>query len=136
MKKVILFLMTTLILSSCGGSDDNLQSSIIGKWNKSKEIKEYSNGSIEEATLSACDLKETLELKSNGQVILTKYSGTNCEDVRASEGAYSFNKSNNELTLPGNNKQIVEVSGDNMNFKFTVTGVENYIKTVYFTRIN
>ncbi|WP_271407334.1 lipocalin family protein [Tenacibaculum soleae] len=136
MKKVILFLMTTLILSSCGGSDDNLQSGIIGKWNKAKETKEYSNGNTEEVILSTCDLKETLELKSNEQVILTKYSGANCEYSRVSEGVYSFNESNNELTLPGNNKQIVEVSGDSMNFKFTVTGVENYIKTVYFTRIN
>lgn len=99
MKKVILFLMTTLILSSCGGSDDNLQSGIIGKWNKIKETKEYSNGSIEEVTLSTCDLKETLELKSNKQVIITKYSGTNCEDARTSEGTYSYNESNNELTL-------------------------------------
>ncbi|CAM1341640.1 lipocalin family protein [Tenacibaculum aestuarii] len=136
MKKAILFLMTTLILSSCGGSDDNLQSGIIGKWNKIKETKEYSNGSIEEVNLSTCELKETLELKSNGQVILTKYSGTNCVDARTSEGAYFYNESNNELTLPGNNKQIVEVNGNDMNFKFTVTGIENYIKTVYFKRIN
>ncbi|AZJ36883.1 lipocalin family protein [Tenacibaculum singaporense] len=136
MKKVILFLMTTLILSSCGGSDDNLQSGIVGKWNKIKETKEYSNGSIEEVTLSTCDLKETLELKSNKQVILTKYSGTNCEDARTSEGTYSYNESNNELTLPGNNKQIVEVSENKMNFKFTVTGIESYIKTVYFVRVN
>ena len=136
MKKAILFLMTTLILSSCGGSDDNLQSGIIGKWNKIKETKEYSNGSIEEVNLSTCELKETLELKSNRQAMLTKYSGTNCEDARISEGAYSYNESNNELTLPGNNKQIVEVNGNDMNFKFTVTGIQSYIKTVYFKRIN
>lgn len=136
MKKVILFLMTTLILSSCGGSEDNIQSGIVGKWNKTRETKEYENGTFEEVSLSNCDLKQILELKSNGKVILTNYLGTSCEEVKVSEGDYSFNESKNELTLPGNNKQIVEVNGDNMNFKFTITGVENFHKTVYFKRVN
>lgn len=136
MKKTILLLISILFLSSCGGSDDDIQSGIVGKWNKTKETKEYQDGSVEEISLSACDLKETLELKTNSKVILTKYSGTNCEELKALEGNYSYDESNNELTLPGNNKQIVEVNGDKMSFKFTVTGVSNYIKTVYFKRVN
>ncbi|MCT4699176.1 MULTISPECIES: lipocalin family protein [Tenacibaculum] len=136
MKKTILLLMSILLLYSCGENNDDIQSGIIGKWNKTKETKEYQDGSIDEISLSACDSKETLELKSNSQVILTKYSGTNCDDLKILEGNYSYDESNNELTLPGNNKQIVEVNGNNMNFKFTVTGIESYIKTVYFVRVN
>jgi hypothetical protein len=136
MKKTILLLISILLLSSCGGNDESIQSGIVGKWNKTRETKEHQNGTFEEASLSTCSLKETLELKSNGKVTLTKYSGTSCEEIKVSDGDYSFNESTNELTLPSNNKQIVEVNGSKMNFKFTVTGVSNYIKTVYFKRVN
>lgn len=136
MKKTILLLMSILLLSSCGGNDDVIQSGIVGKWNKTRETKEYQNGTFEEVSLSNCDLKQILELKSNGKVTLTNYLGTSCEEVKVSEGDYSFNESKNELTLPGNSKQIVEVNGNNMNFKFTIKGVENFHKTVYFRRVN
>ncbi len=134
MKNKLLILLS-IVLFSCGTNEDNIQSGIIGKWNKTKETKEFSNGTTENVSLSNCDLKETLELKSNLEVILTRYSGTDCNQANTSEGVYSYDESSNELILPGNNKQLVEVNGNKMTFKFTVTGLNNYIKTIYFTRI-
>ncbi|MFD0993715.1 lipocalin family protein [Tenacibaculum geojense] len=135
MKKGILLLITIITLFSCGNNEDNVQSGLIGKWKKTSETKEYQNGEIDEISLSECELKETLEFKSNNQVYLTRYSGVNCEEMTNLEGTYSFNTSNNELTLPGDNKQIVEIIGNDMNFKFSVSGVESYIKTINYTRI-
>lgn len=135
-KNIIVVLVSILIFSSCSNDSEIIQNDIIGKWNKYKETKEYQDGSIEEVNLSNCELKEMLELKSNKEVILTRYSGIDCNQANTSEGVYSYDESNNELTLPGNNTQIVEVNGNEMTFKFTLSGIDNYIKTIHFKRVN
>lgn len=135
MKKIIFTIVAILVLSSCEDSSNDIELDIIGLWKKTAETKEYQNGTIEELILTDCDLEQTIELQSNEEVILTSYLGDDCEIPSVLKGDYSYDVELQELTLPDNNKQIVEVNGDTMSFKFTVRGVENYNKIVYFKRL-
>lgn len=125
-----------LTLSSCSNDENLPQNGIVGKWNKFKATKEYQDGRIITVNLSDCDKKEILELKPDNKVFLTKYSGANCSESRTVDGTYSYNSNNKELILPGNNINTVDINGSEMTFKFMITGMESYIKTVYFKRIN
>lgn len=135
--KIITVLVVTLLtLSSCSDDDNLPQNEIVGKWNKYKATKEYQNGRIEIVNLSDCDKKEIMELRSDSKVFLTKYSGTNCSESRTIDGTYTYDKAEKSLILPGNNGYIVDINGNEMNLKFRITGIDNFIKTVYFKRVN
>lgn len=136
-KLITVLVVTILTLSSCSNNDDNLpQNEIVGKWNKYKETREYQDGNIVEIGVSDCDKKEIMDLRSDNKVFLTKYSGTNCLESKTIEGTYTYDKADKKLILPGNNGYIVDINGNEINLKFRVTGIDNFIKTVYFKRVN
>ena len=96
MKKLytLLFVVFIFTFSACSSDDESSKintEQLFGKWTLNQSIY---NGQQE--TLSDCDKKQTFDFSNDNRLIITTYSGNNCNTPDATVLNYTF--SNNVIT--------------------------------------
>lgn len=115
-------LLFLLFLTGCNNNDD-LQDPIVGKW----ELVEFSIQG-EPIELSNCDKRETLEITSNGKIVITKYENTNPDDADQCEVSSVINLS---WSLNRTNTYLIWSGDESMSSQgkiFNIIAVDGFLK--------
>ncbi|WP_027380794.1 hypothetical protein [Chryseobacterium daeguense] len=134
LKNSVLFLLTSLSLSSCSKSEDEEVKQFIGTWRIIQTVTKKQGVVINTSNFTDCQGKSNYKFESSGKTIVSYYYNTDCSNPTTGNGQYN---DNSKKLMMGGYEYSVQYSNSDMSLmRNDVIAGEKYEFTTTLNKIN
>jgi len=102
-KKLILFALASLVITSCKKDNDDDTISIVGTWKLNKTETKYGNGTTSLVTPNTCEAQSFYNFGNDGKLAVKIYYNDNSSCLNSSySGIYSYDSGKKLITVTEN----------------------------------